>query len=49
MSSKIVWVKPHEVAAAKVVIKAAERTGRPVSPAVREIAAAKPTRRRLTD
>lgn len=49
VSSKIVWVKPHEVAAAKVVIKAAERTGRPVSPAVRKIAAAKPARRRLAD
>lgn len=49
VSSKIVWVKPHEVAAAKVVIKAAERTGRPVSPAVRKIAAAKPARRKLAD
>lgn len=49
MSSNVVWVKPYEVAAAKVLIKAAERTGRPVSPAVRKIAAAKPARRRLAD
>lgn len=49
MSSNVVWVKPYEVSAAKVLIKAAARTGRPVSPAVRKIAEARPARRKLAD
>lgn len=47
--SELVVVKPSQVSAAKLFIKAAERTGKSVPPAVRKIAEAKPLRRRLAD
>lgn len=42
--SEVVVVKPYQVSAARLFIKAAERTGRPIPLAVRKIAEAKPLR-----